>query len=79
VTILGTDINRHSLARAREGRFEEWALRSMRSRPSSNTFLKNHGKSWTIAPKYKEGRVFPNATTWWRIPFRPDQQPFAFD
>jgi chemotaxis protein methyltransferase CheR len=57
VTILGTDINRRCLARAREGKFEEWALRSTPEALKRNCFLKE-GKLWSIAPEYKEGVSF---------------------
>jgi chemotaxis protein methyltransferase CheR len=57
VTVLGTDINRHSLARAREGRYEEWALRSMSAEAREMYFVRQE-KSWAIAPEYKEGVSF---------------------
>jgi chemotaxis protein methyltransferase CheR len=53
VTILGTDINRRSLARAREGSFEEWALRSTPEDLKRACFSKE-GRLWKIAPEYKE-------------------------
>jgi chemotaxis protein methyltransferase CheR len=53
VTILGTDINRNCLARAREGKFEEWAFRSTPEEVKHKCFLKE-GRLWTIAPEYKE-------------------------
>jgi chemotaxis protein methyltransferase CheR len=53
VTILGTDINRHCLARAREGKFEEWALRSTPEDLKRSCFRKE-GRLWSIAPEYKE-------------------------
>ena len=53
VTILGTDINRHSLAKAREGRFEEWALRSTPANIKNSCFS-NQGRSWNIVPEFKE-------------------------
>ncbi len=52
LTILGTDINRDSLARAREGLFEEWALRSADADLRERCFLQE-GKRWRIAPKFK--------------------------
>jgi chemotaxis protein methyltransferase CheR len=57
VTILGTDINRHSLARAREGQFEEWALRATPEELKHNCFLKR-GRLWSIAPEYKKSVSF---------------------
>jgi chemotaxis protein methyltransferase CheR len=53
VTILGTDINRRFLARAREGSFEEWALRSTPGDIRDAWFLKE-GKVWKVAPQCKE-------------------------
>lgn len=53
VSILGTDINRHCLARAREGKFEEWALRSTPEDLKRACFTKE-GKLWSIASEYKE-------------------------
>ena len=53
VSILGTDINRRSLARARAGKFEEWALRTTNEDLRRDCFLQE-GKSWQIAPKYKQ-------------------------
>jgi chemotaxis protein methyltransferase CheR len=57
VTILGTDINRLSLARAREGEFEEWAFRSTPEDVLRNCFRKE-GRRWTILPEYREGVSF---------------------
>lgn len=53
ISILGTDINRQGLARAREGKFEEWALRSTPENLKRDCFLQE-GKLWSIAPHYKE-------------------------
>jgi chemotaxis protein methyltransferase CheR len=53
VTILGTDINRHCLARAREAKFETWALRSTPEDLKGACFL-NEGRWWRLAPEYKE-------------------------
>jgi chemotaxis protein methyltransferase CheR len=57
VTILGTDINREFLARAREGCYEDWALRNM---PEDNrrTLFVRSGKSWCVAPEYRDGVSF---------------------
>jgi chemotaxis protein methyltransferase CheR len=57
VTILGTDINRSSLAKAREGKFEEWALRATSEEIRRECFTKE-GRFWTIAPEYKEWVCF---------------------
>lgn len=53
VTILGTDINREFLARAREGKFEEWALRGSPDWLKRACFAPS-GKSWIIVPEYRE-------------------------
>ena len=53
VSILGTDINRHCLARAREAKFETWALRSTPEDLKGACFL-NEGRWWRLSPEYKE-------------------------
>ncbi len=57
VTIVGTDVNREFLARAREGCYEDWALRN-----STDEFRRAHferaGRSWRIAPEYRVGVSF---------------------
>jgi chemotaxis protein methyltransferase CheR len=53
VRILGTDINRGSLARARDGKYEEWALRATNEDLRRDCFLKE-GKFWQIAPRFKQ-------------------------
>ncbi len=53
VSILGTDINREFLTRAREGRFEEWAFRSTPEDLKLACFSRS-GKSYIIAPEYRE-------------------------
>src|SRR6202023_2954062 len=50
VTILGTDINRRCLARARDGKFEPWALRSTPEDLKRNCF-RNEGRFWSLAPE----------------------------
>jgi chemotaxis protein methyltransferase CheR len=57
VSILGTDINRSCLARAREGGFEEWACRSTSEEMKRSCFSRD-GKLWRIAPEYKQGVTF---------------------
>jgi chemotaxis protein methyltransferase CheR len=57
VSILGTDINREFLARAREGRFEAWAFRSTPDDLKQACFSPS-GKSYVIAPEYREGVSF---------------------
>jgi chemotaxis protein methyltransferase CheR len=47
VNILGTDINRQCLDKAREGKFEEWALRSTAPEIREGCFSKE-GKFWKI-------------------------------
>ena len=56
-TILGTDINRQCLARAREGKFEEWALRSTPDDVRRSCF-QSDGKRWGILPEYRESVSF---------------------
>jgi chemotaxis protein methyltransferase CheR len=53
VSILGTDINRASLARAREGKYEDWALRATNEDLKRDCFLRD-GKSWQIVPRFKQ-------------------------
>ncbi len=56
-TILGTDINRLCLARARDGEFEEWAFRSTPEEVRRNCF-RREGKRWHLLPEYREGVSF---------------------
>jgi chemotaxis protein methyltransferase CheR len=53
VNILGTDINRHCLAKAREGKFEEWALRSTPEEIKRSCFSKE-GRFWSLSCEYKK-------------------------
>jgi chemotaxis protein methyltransferase CheR len=57
VTILGTDINRLGLARAREGKFAEWAFRSTPENVRRDCFVRD-GERWRILPEYSEGVSF---------------------
>jgi len=57
VSILGTDINRRSLANARQGKYEEWSLRATPEDVRRSCFLRQ-GKQWSLAPQYKEGVSF---------------------
>lgn len=57
VSILGTDINRQLLSIAREGRYEQWSLRSTPDQLRRECF-EGSGKQWTIAPEYKTGVSF---------------------
>jgi chemotaxis protein methyltransferase CheR len=53
VNILGTDLNRRFLSRACEGRFEDWAFRSVPDEFKRRYFRQTE-RSWTISPEYKE-------------------------
>jgi chemotaxis protein methyltransferase CheR len=53
VSIYGTDLNRAFLARAEEGKFRAWALRSTSDEVTSECFT-NEGRLWTIRPEYKQ-------------------------
>jgi chemotaxis protein methyltransferase CheR len=57
LSIIGTDINRAFLSRAREGTFEEWAFRSTPNEVLGKCFRQT-GKSWAIVPEYKECLAF---------------------
>ncbi len=57
VSILGTDINKISLTRARQARFEQWAFRSTPDYVRSRCFRKE-GTRWTLLPEYREGVSF---------------------
>jgi chemotaxis protein methyltransferase CheR len=53
VSIIATDINRDFLDRAREGKYEDWAFRSVPEEIKTACFTKS-GNSWVIDPQYKE-------------------------
>ena len=53
VSIIGTDINRRSLARAREGKYEDWALRATSEDLRRDCFSRE-GLYWQIAPRFKQ-------------------------
>jgi chemotaxis protein methyltransferase CheR len=53
VSVLGTDINREFLARANEGKYDDWAFRSCPDDLQRGCFSPA-GSSWTIKPKYRE-------------------------
>lgn len=57
VGILGTDINRHFLTRAREARFDEWAFREGPEDLKTRHFLPE-GKQWILRPEHKRGVSF---------------------
>jgi chemotaxis protein methyltransferase CheR len=57
VIIIGTDINKEFLARARAARFEEWAFRSTAEEMKNACFTRS-GNAWVLAPEYLEGVSF---------------------
>ena len=57
VSILGTDINRDFLARAREGKYGEWAFRTNSDEFKQGCFRPS-GKFWVLNPEYREGITF---------------------
>ena len=57
VAIVGTDINRKSLNRARTAVFEDWALRSVPPKVRDECLLFREG-AWELAPQYREGVRF---------------------
>jgi chemotaxis protein methyltransferase CheR len=58
VSILGTDINRQCLGRARQGRYEDWALRSTPDNVKRECFSGGNGKGWTLESSYREWVTF---------------------
>lgn len=52
VTVLGTDINQKFLARARDGRYDQWAFRAMPDDIRAACFTKV-GTQWQINPEYR--------------------------
>jgi chemotaxis protein methyltransferase CheR len=52
VSILGTDINQKFLARARDGRYDQWAFRATPENIRQECFVPV-GKQWQIKPEYK--------------------------
>jgi chemotaxis protein methyltransferase CheR len=57
ISILATDINRQSLADAREGRFQSWALRATPEAIKGECFSVE-GSSWKIHEEYKKWVTF---------------------
>ncbi len=57
VSILGTDVNRHFLARASEARFEDWAFRGV-SEEFRQRYFRQAGKFWQIIPELKKRVTF---------------------
>lgn len=52
VTVLGTDINQKFLTRAREGRYDEWAFRTMSDSLRAACFERG-GNQWQIRPEFR--------------------------
>lgn len=52
VSILGTDINQKFLARARDGRYDQWAFRATPENIRRECFVPV-GKQWQIRPEFK--------------------------
>lgn len=52
VSILGTDINQKFLARAREGRYDQWAFRATPEDIRRDCF-DAQGRQWQIKPEYR--------------------------
>ncbi len=52
VSIVATDINQKFLARAREGRYDDWAFRSVPDE-IRHTCFDQVGRQWFIRPEYK--------------------------
>ncbi|HUS04682.1 MAG TPA: CheR family methyltransferase [Bryobacteraceae bacterium] len=57
VSIVGTDINRGYLTQAREGRFAQWAFRSMKE-SVKNAYFSWDGSCWAIHPSQKRWVTF---------------------
>lgn len=57
VSIIGTDINQKFLARARDGRYDEWAFRATPDDVRRECF-EPVGKQWQIRPEYKNCVTF---------------------
>ncbi len=57
VSIVGTDINRAFLDRAREGKYVEWAFRECPAEIKSRCF-KHEGREWVIRPEYRKWTSF---------------------
>jgi chemotaxis protein methyltransferase CheR len=57
VTILGTDINRDSLAQGQRGEFGNWAFRSASDNLQTSCFTRSD-QIWTIKDEYRRGVLF---------------------
>lgn len=55
--ILGTDVNREFLARAREASFSEWSLRSTPPEDRAGLFARQ-GEQWVVEDRYRQGVHF---------------------
>lgn len=57
VSILGTDINQHYLAQAREGHFSDWFFRSAPVELKASCFQRS-GNNWSINDEYRQNVSF---------------------
>jgi chemotaxis protein methyltransferase CheR len=57
ISILATDINRQFLDSARQGRFDDWALRGLPTQVRDDCF-RRCDKAWSIVPELREGVTF---------------------
>lgn len=57
VSILGTDVNRSALRRAKRGEYTEWDLRGMPEQFRPTCFVHREG-NWVIRPEFQEGVEF---------------------
>jgi chemotaxis protein methyltransferase CheR len=57
VSILATDINVDFLARAREARFADWALRETPEEIKNRCFVRD-GAMWLLRPEFRKGVTF---------------------
>lgn len=72
VRILGTDINRASLATARAARYTPWAFRATPDAVRDRCFASD-GRLWELRPEYRQGVAFePHNLT--RDPIPPDRE-----
>jgi chemotaxis protein methyltransferase CheR len=53
VGIIGTDINEHFLATARQARFGKWALRSLSPEEKTSYFLPAEREQWELRPEFR--------------------------
>ncbi|MEX2214635.1 MAG: protein-glutamate O-methyltransferase CheR [Phycisphaeraceae bacterium] len=57
IQIVGTDVNRRFLARAREGSFEDWAFRGVGDEVKRDCFSRGPS-GWRIAPRFQQDVTF---------------------